>query len=257
MQAQVGHLRGSTPFSITPCSPPLLPPSPGPGPTRTCVRSLGFEAMSIPGVPRAVPKSISSLTGNTEMRRATQLSPWRGTPSLGSYGSWGNKQRFAVVQSLSHVWLFALWTAACQASLYSTICWSLLRLMSIESGMPSNHLILCHPLFLLSSIFPSIRAFLTESALHIRGPKHWRFSFSISPFNEYSRLISFRVDWLDLLAVQGIGILKSSPAPQFENINSLALILPYGPTLTAEHDYSKNHSFDYIDICWQSDVSAF
>ena len=211
MQAQAGHLRGNTPFSITPCSPPSLPPSPGPGPTRACVRSLSFEAMNIPGIPRAVPESISSLTGNTEMRRATQLSPWRGTPSLGSYGSWGNKQRFVVIQSLSHVWLFAtLQTAACQASLYSAICWNLLRLMSIESGMPSNHLILCHPLFLLPSIFPSIRPFLTESALHIRGPKHWRFSFSISPFNEYSSLISFRVDWLDLLAVEGIGILFSS-----------------------------------------------
>ena len=163
MQAQVGHLRGSTPFSITTCSPPSLPPSPspGPGPTRACMRSLCFEATSVPAVPRAVLKSISSLTGYAEMRRATQPSPWRGTPSLGSYGSWGNRQRFAVVQSLSNVPLFeTLWTAACQASLYFTICWSLLRLMSIELGMPSNHLILCHHLFLLSSIFPSIRDIL-------------------------------------------------------------------------------------------------
>ena len=129
--------------------------------------------------------------------------------------------------------------------------------MSTESVMPSNHLILCHPLSLLPSIFPSIRAFLTESALHTRWPKHWSFSFCINPFNEYSRLISRRVDWFDLLAVQGIGILKSSPAPQFENINYLALILLYSPTLTAVHDYSKNHSFDYMDLCWQSDVSAF
>ena len=172
MQAQVGHLRGSTPFSITTCSPPSLPPSPspGPGPTRACMRSLCFEATSVPVVPRAVLKSISSLTGYAEMRRATQPSPWRGTPSLVYYGSWGNRQSFAVFQSLSNVPLFeTLWTAACQASLYFTICWSLLRLMSIELGMPSNHLILCHPLFLLSSIFPSIRNMILLSLLFASG----------------------------------------------------------------------------------------
>ena len=94
------------------------------------------------------------------------------------------------------------WTAACQASLYFTISHSLLKLMSIESVMPSNHLVLCHPL-LLPSVFLSIRAFSSESALCFRGPKYWNFSFSINPSNEYSRLISFRIDWLDLLAVQG------------------------------------------------------
>ena len=105
---------------------------------------------------------------------------------------------------LSHIRLFATpWTAACQASLPITNSWSLLKLMSIESVMPSDHLILCHPLFLLLSIFPSIRVFSNESALHIRWPKCWSFSFSISPSNEYSGLISFRMDWLDLLAVQG------------------------------------------------------
>ena len=108
------------------------------------------------------------------------------------------------VQSLSHVRLFATpWTAARQASLSLTNSWSLLRLMSIKSVMPFNHLILCHPLLLPPSIFPSIRIFSNESALHIRWPKYWSFSFSITPFNEYSGLISFRVDWLDLLAVQG------------------------------------------------------
>ena len=110
----------------------------------------------------------------------------------------------AVVQSPSHIQLFAIpLTAACQASLSSTISWSLLKLMSIASVMPSNYLILCHPLLLLPSIFPSIRVFSNESALCIRWPKFWSFSFSISPSNEYSRLISFRIDWFDLLAVQG------------------------------------------------------
>ena len=107
------------------------------------------------------------------------------------------------VQLLSHVWLFATpWTAACQSSLLINSR-TLLKLMSIELVMPSNHLILCHSLLLLPSIFPSIRVFSNESVLHIRWPTYWRFSFSISPSNEYSGLISFRMDWLDLLAVQG------------------------------------------------------
>ena len=108
------------------------------------------------------------------------------------------------VQSLSRVQLFATpWTAANQASLSITSSQRLLKLMSIESVMPSDHLILCHPLFLLLSIFPSIRVFSNESVLHIRCSKYWSFSFSISPSNEYSGLIFFRMDWLDLLAVQG------------------------------------------------------
>ena len=109
-----------------------------------------------------------------------------------------------VVQSLSRVRLFATsWTAAHQASMSFTISWSLLKLMSIESVMPSNHLILCCPLLLLPSIFPSNRVFSHESALCIKWPKFWSFSFSISPSSEYSGLISFRIDWFDLLAVQG------------------------------------------------------
>ena len=105
------------------------------------------------------------------------------------------------VQSFSHVWLFATpWTAACQASLSITNSWSLLKLMSMESVMPSNRLILCCPLLLLPSIFPSIRVFSNESVLHIRWPKYW--NFSVSPSNEYSGLISFRIDWFDPLAVQ-------------------------------------------------------
>ena len=109
-----------------------------------------------------------------------------------------------VLQSLSHVQLFATpWTAACQASLSFTISRRLLKLMSIESVMPSNHLIFCCPLFLLPSIFPSIRVFSNELVFHLRWPKYWSFSLSISPSSEYSGLISFRMDWLDLLAVQG------------------------------------------------------
>ena len=119
-----------------------------------------------------------------------------------------------LVQSLSWVWLFAtLRTAACQAPLSFTVSRSLLKLMSIEPVKPSNHLILCRPLLLLPSIFPSIRVFSKESALRMRWPKYWNFSFSISPSNEYSRLISFRIDWFDLLAIQGN--LKSFQRNQF------------------------------------------
>ena len=108
------------------------------------------------------------------------------------------------VQLLRHVWLFVIpWTAAHQASLSGTNSWSLLKFMSIESVMPSNHLILCHPLLLLLSIFPSIRVFSNESVLCIRWPKYWGFGFNISPSNEDSGLVSFRMDWLDLLPVQG------------------------------------------------------
>ena len=112
--------------------------------------------------------------------------------------------------------------------------------------MPSNHLILCRPL--LSSVFPSIRVFSNDSVLQIRWPKYWSFTFSISPSNEYSVLISFRVDWLDLLAVQGI--LKSLlQHHSSKSINLSALSLLYGPTLTSIHDYWKSHSFNYMDLC--------
>ena len=135
------------------------------------------------------------------------------------------------------------WTATCQASLFFTISWSLLKLMFIESVMPSNHLIVCYPL-LLPLIFPSIRVFSNESALRIRWPKYWSlsFSFNISSSNEYSGLISFKIDWLDLPAVQGTQ--DSSPTPQFKSISSLALSLLCGLTLTSTHDYWKNRSFD-------------
>ena len=154
---------------------------------------------------------------------------------------------FSSVQSLRRVRLFATpWTAAYQASLSITNSRSLLKLMSIESVMPSNHLFLCRPLLLLPSIFASIRVFSNESVLCIRWPKHWSFSFSVSPSNEHSGLISFRIDWLDLLSVQGT--LKSSPISQFKSINSSVLSLLYGPTLTSKHDHWKNHTFDYIHL---------
>ena len=114
---------------------------------------------------------------------------------------------------------------------------SLLKSKSMESGMLTNHLILCCPLLLLPSIFPGIRVFSSELALRIRWPKYWSFSLSISPSNEYSGLIFFRVDWFNLLAV--LGTLKSLPAPQFKNINSLALSLLSGPTFPSIHDYWK------------------
>ena len=144
------------------------------------------------------------------------------------------------------------WTAARQASLSIYNSQSLLKLMSIESVMPSNHLILCHPLLLLSSIFPSSRVFSSESNLRMRWPKYWSFSFSISPSKEHPGLISFRMDWLDLFAVQ-----ESSPIPQFKSLNSSALSFLYSPTLTIIHNYWKNHSFDQTELCWQSNVSAF
>ena len=131
-------------------------------------------------------------------------------------------------------------TAACQASLSITNSWNLFTLMSIELVMPSNHLILCHPLLLLPSIFSSIRVFSNQSALYIRWPKYWSFSFNISPSDEYSGLISFRMDWLDVLEVQGT--LKSLLQQQFKSINSSALSFLYSPTLTSIRDYWKNHS---------------
>ena len=133
-------------------------------------------------------------------------------------------------------------TAACQASLSFTNSWSLLKLMSIEWVMTSNHLIHCYLLLFLTSIFPSIRVFSNESVLHIRWPKYWSFRFNISPPNEYSGLISCRTDWFDLLAVQGTQ--ESTPMPQFKSINSLALSFLYSPTLTSIHDYWKNHRSD-------------
>ena len=147
---------------------------------------------------------------------------------------------FSSVQSLSHVRLFVTpWTTAGQASLSITNSQSLLKHMSIESMLPYNHLILCHPLLLLPSIFPSIRVFPHESLLPIRWRKYW--TFNISPSNEYSGLISFKIDWFDPLAVQGT--LKSL-LQHIKSINSSVLKFLYYPTLISIHDYWKNHGFD-------------
>ena len=132
--------------------------------------------------------------------------------------------------------------AARQASPSIINSQSLLKLMSIESVMPSNHHILCCTLLLPPSIFPNIRVFSNDLALCIRRSKYWSCSFSVSPSNEYSGLISFRMDWFDLLVVQGTQ--ESSPALKFKSISSLVLSFLYGPTLTSIHDYWKNHSFD-------------
>ena len=164
---------------------------------------------------------------------------------------------FLVVQLLICVQLFATpWTTAYQASLSITNSWSLRKLMSIESVMPSNHLILCCPLLLPPSMFPSIRVFSNKLALHIRWPKYYSFSFSFS---------------FTLMNIQGwfpLGLTgwspccprdseEASPAPQFKSIDSLVLGLCHSPILTTVHDNGKNHSFDYIDLCWQCDVFAF
>ena len=127
--------------------------------------------------------------------------------------------------------------------------------MSIESMMPSNHLIPCHPLLLPPSIFPSIRVFSNESALHMRWPKYWSFSFNISPSNEHPRLIFFRMGWLNLLAIQGT--LKSLLQHYSSKASSLLHSAFFIVQLTSTHDYWKNHSLDYMDLCLQSDVSAF
>ena len=148
-----------------------------------------------------------------------------------------------VVQLLSHVQLCGTpWTSACQAFLSFTISQSLLKFMSIDSVMLSNHHILCIPLFLLPSVFPSIRVFSSESSHCIRWPKYWSFSFNISSSSEFSGLISFSIEWFDLLAVQGI--LKVFSSTTIWHSSSLTLNILYGPTLTSVPDYWKNHSLD-------------
>ena len=164
--------------------------------------------------------------------------------------------QFSSVQSHSCVRLFATpWTAARQASLFITNSWSSLKLTSIELVMPSNHLILCHPLLLLPSIFPIIRVFSNESVLCIRWPKYWSFSFNISPSNEHSGLNSFRMDWLDLLAVPGT--LKSL----LQHYSSKATILQCSAFFIVQlsHPYMTTGKTLALTrwTCWQSNVSAF
>ena len=155
----------------------------------------------------------------------------------------------SVVLLLCHVGLFeTLWTAARQAFLSFTTSWSLRKLMSIEPVMPSNHLLLCHPLLLMPSIFLSIRVFSNEFALCIMWPKYWSFHFNTSLSNEYSGLISFRVEWFDLLAVQGT--LQSL-------LQHHSSSLQRSPCFTVQlsHPYMKKHSSDWMDLCQQSNVS--
>ena len=160
-------------------------------------------------------------------------------------------------KSLSHVRLFLTpWAVAHQASLSIIISLSLLKFMSIKLMMPSNHLILCYPLLLPPSIFPSIRVFSNESALCIRWQNYWSFRFNISPSNEYSGLISFRMDWFDLLAIHGF--LKSLlPIPQFKSINSLVLSFLYSSTLISIHDYWKKANCKWSNRRWQEWMSTF
>ena len=147
------------------------------------------------------------------------------------------------VQSFSHVRLFATpWTATCQASLSITSSPSPSKPLFIELVMPSNHLILCRPLLLLPSIFPSIRVFSNESALHMRWPKYWSFSFNINPSSEHPGLISFRMDWLDLLAVQGT--LKSLLQHHSSKVSILRHSAFFIVQLTSIHDHWENHSLD-------------
>ena len=186
------------------------------------------------------------------------MNPWKHLNSwMNSYPYTDSSKNKVAVQLHSCVWLFAtLWTEAHQASLSITNSQSLFKLMSIELVMPSNHLILCCPLLLLPSIFPSIRVFPNELALFIRWPKYWNFSCSISPSNEYSGL-RFLEDWLVWSPCSPRDSQESSPTPQFKSINSSVLSLLYGPTLTSIHDHWKKHSFDHMDLYGQSNVSVF
>ena len=144
--------------------------------------------------------------------------------------------QFSSVQLLSCVWLFVTpWNAACQGSLSITNFLNLLKLMSIESVMPSNHIILCHPLLLLPSVYPSIRVFSNESVLRIRWPKYWSFTFSIGPSNEYSGLIPFRMDWLDLLAVRG----TTKSLLQYHSSKTSVLYCSAFFTVQLSHSYMK------------------
>ena len=137
-----------------------------------------------------------------------------------------------------------------------TVSQSSLRLIHLESVMPSNHLILCPPHSPPALNLSPHQGLSNKSVPHIRWPKYWSFSFSISSSSEYPGLISFRMDWFGLLAVQEDSE-ESFPTPQFKSINSSVLNILYGPTLISTHNYWKNYSFDYMDLCWQNDVSAF
>ena len=191
-------------------------------------------------------KKVSLFTHELTLKRKLFLikEVWWNITQQQEPSRWGINSRFSSVQPLSHVWLFvAPWTAAHQASLSITNSWSLLKLMSMELVMPSSHLILCHPFLLLPSIPPSMRVFSNESVLCIRWPRYWSFSFIISLSNKNSGLISFRMDWFDLLAVQGT--LKSL----LQYHSSKASILQCSTFFIVQlsqsiYDCWKNHSLD-------------
>ena len=170
--------------------------------------------------------------------------------------TFGNARTNQSVQSLSRVRLFATpWTAARQASLSIINSQSLLKLMSIESVIPSNHLILCRPLFFLPSIPPSIRVFSNESALHIRWPKYWSFSFNISPsmnIQGWSPL-----GWTGWISLQSKGLSRVFSSTTVQKHQFFSASFLYSPTLTSLHGHWKNHSLDQTDLCWQRNVSAF
>ena len=187
------------------------------------------SSVSFSSCPQSLPAS--------ESFPMSQLFSWGGQST--GVSALASESEGKKVKSLSHARLFATpWTAKRQVCLSITNCRSLLKLMSIKSLMPSNHLILCHPLLLLPSTFPSIRVFSNELVLRIRWPKYWSFSFNTSPSNEYSGPISF---WSPCSPRDSQ---ESSPTPQFKSINSSAFSFPYSPTLTSIHDHWKNHSLD-------------
>ena len=162
--------------------------------------------------------------------------------------------QFSSVQSLSRVWLYLTpWTTALQATLSITNSQSLPKLMSIESVMPSNHFILCHP-FLLPSIFPSIRVFSNESALCIRWPKYWSFSFNITPANEHSGLIS--LGWTGWISLESKGLSRVFSNTKVQKHQFFSAQLSFQSNSQIYTDYWKNHSLDKTDLCWQSNVSA-
>ena len=207
---------------------------------------------------------VQSWVGKIPWRRKWQFTPVllpgksHGQRSLVDYSPWDRKEsdtterlHFSSSWSLSHVWIFVIpWTAACQAPLFFTLSWSLLKFISTELVMLYNHLILCCPLLLLPSIFPSIRDFSNESALHIRWPEYW--SFSINPSNQNSGLISFKIDWFDLLAVQET--FRSLLQHHSLKASILWCSAFFIVQLTTVHDHWENHSLDYIDLCRQSSV---
>ena len=199
------------------------------------------------------PEANSFITLNLSNQTSCVLPKYNGGVNKGytlpfQKGEVRKKNGLFVVQLLSCVWLFVTpWTAASQASLFFTISQILLKLMSTELVMPSNHLIFWHPLLLLPLIFPNIRVFSNESAVRIRWPKYKvSASASVLPMNIKDWLPKY--DWLIWSLCCPRDSQESSPASQFENINYLILSLLYGPTFTFVHDYWKNHSFDYMDL---------